>query len=104
MDLYLKVNHFTLGLVYQLSKWPPNLNFFSSVASTTADHYNKNTVLLRGPRTNGLGQNSSNQIISNQLKGEQTDDIGLSECIASSSCMYSQYTASSRANILCENM
>ena len=26
--------HFTLGLVYQLSKWPPNFKLFSSLACT----------------------------------------------------------------------
>ena len=27
----LYLNHFTLGLVSQLSKWPPNLKFFPSI-------------------------------------------------------------------------
>ena len=27
----LHLAHFTLGLVYQLSKWPPNLKFFPSI-------------------------------------------------------------------------
>ena len=32
----LHLDHFTLGLVPQLSKWPPNLKLFSSIASETA--------------------------------------------------------------------
>ena len=30
MKKKLHLDHFTLGLVYQLSKWPPNLKFFPS--------------------------------------------------------------------------
>ena len=30
----LHLDYFTLGLVSQLSKWPPNLKFFSSLGKT----------------------------------------------------------------------
>ena len=34
----LHLNHFTLGLVFQLSKWPPNLNFLPYIEEEYNNH------------------------------------------------------------------
>ena len=67
-----------------------------AAAAVTADHYDhSNSVLLRGPRTNGTEpflnngqQNPSNPIMTNnQFQSDQIDDIGLADCLESS-CKY----------------
>ena len=42
----LHLDHFTLGLVCQLSKWPPNLKLISSVAANDRSDTNIQEIMV----------------------------------------------------------
>ena len=46
----MKLEHVTLGLVYQLSKWPPNLKCFPSIVSKSQHQPPPNNLSIK-PRS-----------------------------------------------------